>query len=259
MKRHYGVIAPLLVTLSTGTMAIAQSTASSAEKSAATATTDKEKSGSATTGGSSTTTGGSSTTTANKTTNSAATKGKSGDSSQKNTDQSAGKGSQPTQFVYTETIVFDIIDRSQKITFEPGSATLSQEQSTKIRDFVRNMKQAGDVKKFFLAAWANQDYPATGTLSDDQKNVAQLRADTVEQAMKQANAGEVESFLMIERPNWFQRLFVTEGAEIKGTTQTGMFTDEEVVRLGERLRAKGGPNTAVMGAIFEAPTPATAD
>jgi len=73
----------------------------------------------------------------------------------------------------------------------------------------------------------------------------------VKQALKDAGAGDVDAYSMAERPTWIQKTFNTEGAKVKGAGEVKDTDDAQVAQIGDRLRSKGGPGTAVIVAKYE--------
>jgi hypothetical protein len=56
---------------------------------------------------------------------------------------------------------------------------------------------------------------------------------------------------MTKQPNWIQRAFNTETAELKNKGSNYSENDRLSKEIGQRLHEKGGPDTAVIVARFK--------
>ncbi len=56
---------------------------------------------------------------------------------------------------------------------------------------------------------------------------------------------------MTMQPNWIQRAFSTETAEIKDKGLSATHNQKLLKEIGQRLRDKGGPRTAIVVAKFK--------
>lgn len=57
---------------------------------------------------------------------------------------------------------------------------------------------------------------------------------------------KVEAFNMAERPNWFQRVFHTDAAQIKGEARNKQWDSKNEERLSNILKRRGGPSKAIV-------------
>lgn len=181
-----------------------------------------------------------------------------------NANQKAGQATSGTSSTTAPTVVkeaagtihydiYDIIDKSSAtVTFNQGKSDLSDAEKKKLQEFVTKMQAEAPVEKFVVAAWADADYPPTGeSLPKEAKKLADERAKKVEDALKQAGANKVDAYEMTKRPNWFQKAFSTETAEVKGAARHEPWTDEVMLKVGDKLRTKGGPGKVAVVARFK--------
>ena len=154
--------------------------------------------------------------------------------------------------VLTTESLFQILDKDLiKISFVDGSAVLSNESLTALADFAKATSSESKVDRYIVATWADQEYPASGELSRDQRSLADLRSKHIEKALGAAGAQKIHTFEMTKRPNWIQRAFSTETAEIKNKGRNTTRNERLLKEIGQRLRDKGGPRTAVVVARFK--------
>lgn len=150
--------------------------------------------------------------------------------------------------------VYEMIDKaSTSVSFPKGKSTLTQEETQKLKSYVNDMKNKYRVDTMIVAAWADRDYPPNGeTLGDAASKLAEARAEAVQKALKNGGAGDVDTYKMVERPNWFQKVFATRGAELKGAADSDNWLTDDVAKdIGSKLRAKGGPGKVVVVTRFE--------
>jgi len=135
------------------------------------------------------------------------------------------------------------------VSFESSSSDLSDWEKSNLRSVVEAAKRDQKVEKVIVAAWSDEDYPASDQkeLSDSAKELADERAKAIETALEEYGADNVEVHSMAERPNWFADTFNLRSAQIKrGTAAEGAAQDEQANKIGETLRNKGGPGKAVV-------------
>lgn len=149
--------------------------------------------------------------------------------------------------------IFEVIEKnSDAVTYDQGKSDLTDAEKKDLQAFVSKMQAQAPVEKFVVAAWADADYPASGEeLPKEARKLADERAKKVESALKEAGAEKVDAYEMTKRPNWFQKAFATESAEVKGGARQDMWTDDVMMKVGETLRAKGGPGKTVVVARFK--------
>ncbi len=162
-------------------------------------------------------------------------------------------GAQPSTIEKIQTKVYELLDKDMTaIKFAKGSDALTDSERQTIRAFVTAAKNNGKVDKFIVATWSDQEMPkGDAKLNEKQKNLADDRSHAVKQALKEAGAADVEGFSMAERANWIQKTFNTEGAQLKGAGKAKDAEDQVVVQIGDRLRSKGGPGSAVIVAKYD--------
>lgn len=148
--------------------------------------------------------------------------------------------------------IYQIFDKDMvKVTFDENSASLSDTSMTALADFVKATKDESKVERYLVAAWADKDFPAKGELSKAQRKLADTRADHIKKALGAAGATKIDTFEMTKQPNWIQRAFSTETAEIKDKGLSATYNQKLLKEVGQRLRDKGGPRTAIIVAKFK--------
>ena len=154
------------------------------------------------------------------------------------------------KIVATERL-YRILDKDMvKVTFENGSAKLSKESIATLADFVKTTQSEAKVDRYLVASWADKAYPKKGELSSGQRKLAALRSEHVKKELVSAGATNVDTFEMTEQPNWIQRAFSTETAEIKDKGRDNTASERLLKEIGQKLSDKGGPRTAVVVAKF---------
>ena len=147
--------------------------------------------------------------------------------------------------------IYQILDKDMvKVTFDENSANISDSSMTAVTDFVKATAAESKVERYLVAAWADKEIPAKGQLSSGQQKLATSRANRLQKALGAAGATNIGTFEMTSQPNWIQKTFSTETAEIKGKGLS--VTDNEILlkEIGQKIRNNGGPRTAVIIAKF---------
>jgi len=137
------------------------------------------------------------------------------------------------------------------VKFDNGSAVLTNSSLTALSDFAKATKGEANVDKYIVASWADQEYPAKGELSRSQRKLANLRAKNIKKVLEATGPQKIKTFEMTKQPNWIQRAFSTETAEIKNKGSNVTENERLSKEIGQRLRDKGGPDTAVIVARFK--------
>ena len=146
---------------------------------------------------------------------------------------------------------YQLLDKDLvQVKFIEGSATLSKSALDALSDFVKNTQGQASVNHFIVASWADQNYPAKGELSRTQRKLALLRSENIKKALEAAGSAKVKTFEMTKQPNWIQRAFNTESAELKRKGSSKTENERLLKEIGQRLHDKGGPTTAVVVARF---------
>jgi hypothetical protein len=138
-----------------------------------------------------------------------------------------------------------------KITFDKGSADLSNESFATLTDFVKKANSESKVDSFIVATWADEAYPTKGELSHKKRELAESRSENIKKGLSAKGITNVDFFEMTKRPNWFQRVFSTKTAEIKNKGSNSTPHERLLKEIGQKLREQGGPRTAVIVAKFK--------
>ena len=117
------------------------------------------------------------------------------------------------------------------ITFERGKATLTSDSETKLRELVKEAREAGKIDEVKVAVWSDNPALREGEeQSKTDKELADGRAKAIQKCLKQHKVTDVESYNMAERASWLARTFNTEAADFKSETGRGnkapMFREE---------------------------------
>src|SRR5690606_17748749 len=118
-----------------------------------------------------------------------------------------------------KTGVYDLLDKDiTTVRFESGSAELSESARSDLRSLVQSVRDDSKVEKVIVASWADKLLPShsDAKLTEQDRNLANKRSENVEKALKDLGAKDVETYSMAEHPNWIQKTFATDEAEIKG-------------------------------------------
>ncbi len=150
--------------------------------------------------------------------------------------------------IETWTIYFDEVDRTaMTVNFNKGSSALAPGEKERLENWVSDAAQKNPKLKMVVASWSDKLYPVRGTpeLTKDDRNLADDRNDMVKGILKKAGAS-VETYSMAVRPNWFQRAFSTDAAQIKGEAKNHGWDNKNEDRIASILEKHGGPSKAVI-------------
>jgi hypothetical protein len=136
------------------------------------------------------------------------------------------------------------------VTFEQGSAELSKDSLAKLNDFVKSTSAEAKVEKYIVAAWSDSAYPSKKDVSRVEEALAVARSMHIKEGLSASGADKVDAFQMTKEPNWIQRAFGTQATELKGQGWTATAYERVLKDMGEKLREKGGPRTAVVVVKF---------
>lgn len=152
------------------------------------------------------------------------------------------------------TKTYDILDKNVlEISFNKGSANLSEGDRVKLRSLVKSAREDGKIGKVVVAAYADKAYrdTANNTYTDAEKDLAKKRADNLEKALDEMDAGDVTTYNMAEKPNWFEKNLETDEAKVKQAAK-GSQTEQKdsegqrLTAIGKTLKKEGGASKAVV-------------
>ncbi len=148
--------------------------------------------------------------------------------------------------------VYKIIDKDLiRNSFDKGSSELSDQSRSALVNFSKLTRKEANVDRFIVASWSDENYPSKGQLSSAQKKLAEMRAEHIKSALESTGKAEVDSFEMTKQPNWIQRVFSTETAEIKDQGLNMTSNQRLLKEIGKKLQDKGVPMSAVVVAKFK--------
>lgn len=147
---------------------------------------------------------------------------------------------------------YQILDQDLlKVKFNEGSAVLSKDSLAALSDFVKTTKGEARIDHYIVASWADQDFPVQGKLSHRAQKLAELRSKNIKKVLDNLGSTHTNTFEMTTQPNWIQRAFSTETAELKGKGSSNTDNERLSKQIGQRLHDKGGPDSALIIARFK--------
>ncbi|MDQ3230858.1 MAG: hypothetical protein M3Q07_03475 [Pseudobdellovibrionaceae bacterium] len=167
-------------------------------------------------------------------------------SSARDTDQA-----QETPIVVTQvwTVYLDRLEKEAvTVTFPKGSSELSADDQARLRELVPAWQKDKDIDKVIVAAWSDLQYPKQQStrLPESARDLAEKRADRIEDFVEKLGVADVDTFSMAEKPNWFQKVLHTDAAQIKGEAKDMKVDSLNEDRIHRILDSKGGPSKAVI-------------
>lgn len=105
-----------------------------------------------------------------------------------------------------------------EITFEPGSATLTENSRNALNDLLTQAGRSGEIDEVMVMSWSDEEYPAESSrkLSKGQRDLADKRNDAVEKQIKAADDGvDVDTYNMAKQPNIISKWLNTKDAKLK--------------------------------------------
>lgn len=125
------------------------------------------------------------------------------------------------------------------ISFDKGSAALSEANRAKLRELASKTQNSGKVDEYKVLAWADREFPAEGQKAGRADiDLAKARAESVRKFLEDdldAKA-DVEKFNMAERPGSMASWFGTETSKVKNTFESTGAAPNDV-----------GPRASVIG------------
>lgn len=148
-----------------------------------------------------------------------------------------------------ETAVFDLIDKeSVTVGFSKNSAEVSDSEKTTLRAAVKAVMNDKKIDRVIVAAWSDSALPTDEKikLSDGAIKLANQRAINIKKVLLDVGAKNVDVFSMAVQPNWIQKAFKTDSAQIKESLKGKGVTDNVDKLIADKLAAKGGPGKAAV-------------
>lgn len=132
------------------------------------------------------------------------------------------------------------------ITFDPGSARISDSDKDAIRTAVRDVRKNFPIDHISVAAWSDKALPPQGKLKETETGLAEERLHTIHDFLeREMELGSIDLFNMAESANWVTRTFRTKDAELKSifTRAEGASASRSEFRA---IRLRGAPYKAVI-------------
>lgn len=160
-------------------------------------------------------------------------------------ESAATKVEQAVENLKTET--YDLVDKDiTAVSFAKGSHKLSKSDLSTIRAMYKAVLTDDTVDKVIIAAWADDKMPSGGKLSDAQVDLAEKRADAIEDVLKKMGNKNVDTYNMAKDASWIGKVFETQNAEIKEALKGKPADDANANRIAQLLESKGGVSKAVV-------------
>jgi endonuclease IV len=164
---------------------------------------------------------------------------------EKAAENAANKVEQAVENLKQETN--DLVDKDiTSISFAKGSHKLSKSELSTIRAMYKAVLTDDTVDKVIVAAWADDKMPSGTKLSDAQVDLAEKRADAIEDVLKKMGNKNVDTYNMAKDATWIGKVFETQNAEIKEAMKGKPADDPTANRIAQQLEAKGGVSKAVV-------------
>jgi hypothetical protein len=121
-----------------------------------------------------------------------------------------------SQTVTTREDGRDIQYEKTVVTFAPGSAILSSDQVTRLRNAAHAANVRGDIKKTEVAVWSDRAHPVKGDLPKRDRDLAADRISAIKRAINPelGSFDFVTEFNMAENATWLGRMFNSTEAEL---------------------------------------------
>lgn len=142
----------------------------------------------------------------------------------------------------------EMVDReATSVYFDKGSSTLTALEKTRIQDRVKALKDDKMLDEVVVASWSDKPYPAANEkLSDADKSLADKRNDAVKSVLRDAGVKSLDAYSMAEKPNWFQKVFGTDAAQVKGVAKDHGIDGKDEAHIAKILARRGGPSRSVI-------------
>jgi uncharacterized protein YjbJ (UPF0337 family) len=146
-----------------------------------------------------------------------------------------------------KTEAYDLVDKDiTSVSFNKGSATLSKSEASSLRAMYKAVLKDNTVDKVIVAAWADEPMPNGGKLSDAQVEIAEKRAEAIENLLEKMGNKNIDTYNMAKDATWIGKVFETQNAEVKEAARGNTTDDPNANRIGQLLESKGGVSKAVV-------------
>lgn len=153
-------------------------------------------------------------------------------------------------YIFESWVVYlDQVDRhASTVYFDNKSAMIPSIEKMRIQDWANAYKNSNVTPKVVVASWSDKDYPNSpnAELNQSDRSLADMRNQSIKDALKEVGITSVETFNMAVRPNWFQRTFSSDSAQIKGEAKDRNWDDKNEARMAAILKRRGGPSSSVL-------------
>jgi len=117
-----------------------------------------------------------------------------------------------------------------EIVFEKSSAELSMDGQNHLKDVLSAAKAKGKVEEVKIIAWSDKEYPKSGKLHKDQRELADSRgleiAGFVRDVLKEPEL-DVDKYNMAEHSSELEKLFKTGDARVKRSLEAAGLAQPE--------------------------------
>ncbi len=142
----------------------------------------------------------------------------------------------------------------QVLSFKKSAAEISDNDQEALQALFASLKEKKQkIEQVHVAVWSDKAFSTKTALSQKDRSLADQRAAAVENLLEvKFGIGNVESYSMAQKANWFARAYDLNENDIKalfaGKGAPGNVAPEDF----QMIKTKGGPSKAVL--IFELET-----
>ena len=139
----------------------------------------------------------------------------------------------------------------QVLNFSRGGTDLSEVDREALRELTRSMKEKKQkIEEAHVAVWSDRAFSETTSLPLKDRELADARIVLIEDVLESKfGIGNVQSYNMSRRSNWFARAWSLNSKEIKTLFAMKSAPANVTPEDFQTLKTKGGPMKAVV--LFE--------
>ncbi len=142
----------------------------------------------------------------------------------------------------------------QVLNFKKGVSKISAVDQESIEALVTSIKEKKQkIDQAHIAVWSDRAFSMAAALPQKDRDLAEERIATIEDELESRfGIGNVESYNMAQRSNWFARAYGSSDKELKTLFATQGAPANVAPEDFQTVKAKGGPTKAVILIELEA-------